>query len=546
MAHPSTACKPFVDCPRRRRPSALVAAASLVFALTAGAAAAQLGSQTTVGLAPVPPDPCWSNTISLGWEPVVVPLEALGGDVELYHDPGAPSARAGMRGKPLALIVNGNGYGLDDYEDLASFLARRGFFAAVAHRPDGGIDPTEFVLAALDVVLDEVGQSAATTPIGLIGHSVGGGVVIDTAVRNHDDALGFDVEAVVGLAPQVGFVGTYLDVEHAPAFLLIYGSQDQDVDGLSEDPSDAFAAYDLSGTESSTTCHGAGFCLLTPGLDRTMIFVHGADHSGLINQSPACGLFGCETPFNNYLATADQFCITKGYTEAFLRWTLADDPLYHNMVRGRWRPASIQNIVTADADELGNPAGIPLRMRFQVSPAKRSVIENLQDGAWTVASATPAVATQLFDSGELIGGSANVRHLTKWLAVGWPEDLTWQLIGFQVPAGRRNVTTFSHVALRAGQLSALPSPEVANPANTSQSVMLGLHDGQITSWRWLDPIPPNDERPGGATHSVMSTFAVPLSSFSNVDKTRIEAVYLAFPGDTKGTLMIDSLEWFRD
>jgi hypothetical protein len=174
------------------------------------------------------------------------------------------------------------------------------------------------------------------------------------------------------------------------------------------------------------------------------------------------------------------------------------------------------------------------------------VIENLEDGAWVVASATPDVEAQLFEAGDLIDGSANVRHQTKYLALGWPEDATWQLIGFEVPAGKRNTTGFSHVALRAGQLAAVPPAAMENPANASQSVMVGLHDGSSTSWRWLAPIPPNDERPDGQTHSVMSTFAVPLTSFAGIDKTQIEAVYLAFPGGTQGTLIVDSLEWFKD
>jgi hypothetical protein len=174
------------------------------------------------------------------------------------------------------------------------------------------------------------------------------------------------------------------------------------------------------------------------------------------------------------------------------------------------------------------------------------VIENFEDGAWNPASATPDVMTELLENGELVGGSANVRHRSRLLLVGWPQDDSWQLMGLQVPSGRRNVTGFSHVALRAGQLSALPSPDFENPPNASQSVLLGLHDGNSTSWRWLDPIPANDERPNGKTHSVMSTFAERLSGFSGIDKTNIVGVYLAFPANTQGTLMVDNLEWFRD
>ena len=42
------------------------------------------------------------------------------------------------------------------------------------------------------------------------------------------------------------------------------------------------------------------------------------------------------------------------------------------------------------------------------------------------------------------------------------------------------------------------------------------------------------------------TVAVPLSAYSGIDKTGIETVYLAFPAGSKGTLLIDNLEWFRE
>ena len=108
---------------------------------------------------------------------------------------------------------------------------------------------------------------------------------------------------------------------------------------------------------------------------------------------------------------------------------------------------------------------------------------------------------------------------------------------------------FSHVALRIGQLWNAPNG-VDNSVNNSQSVLLGLYDGVTTEWEWLNTygdIPTNDPRPTAPVkaHSVMNTISVPLSSFSRINKDNIEAFILAFPKGTKGTLMIDSLEWFR-
>jgi len=115
-----------------------------------------------------------------------------------------------------------------------------------------------------------------------------------------------------------------------------------------------------------------------------------------------------------------------------------------------------------------------------------------------------------------------------------------------VPSGKRDVTGFDQVALRIGPFSALPAAAVANSEGEEINVLIGLHDGAATSWHWIDPVIPNDLRPGGATHSVMATRSMTLGSFSNIDKSNIEAVFLAVPGNTQGTLLVDSLEWWRD
>jgi hypothetical protein len=119
----------------------------------------------------------------------------------------------------------------------------------------------------------------------------------------------------------------------------------------------------------------------------------------------------------------------------------------------------------------------------------------------------------------------------------------------QVPFAKRNVTLFSHVAVRVGQLGHGPTADYSNPPNESQSVMIGLSDGSTTRWRWSHDyvtIPQNDRRPNDGMHNVMNTIAVPLAAYSGLNKSAIEAVYLAFPAGSKGTLLIDSVEWFRE
>jgi pimeloyl-ACP methyl ester carboxylesterase len=522
-----------------------IALSALAFLLswgTAGAARAEF-----VQMLDVPPDPCVSTVISQ--------YRILTYDLD--PPSGQEDASAGIRvylqgsgvGRPVVLIVNGNGFDQSHYADLARYLAREGFIAAVAKRPHDVVYEWEtFVLDSLAAVLDHLGLSHGT-PAALVGHSFGASFVLDAAAQNRALGAGFDIRAVVGLAPTILDDTADVTGEDVDGLLLIYGSQDNDVEGLGTHPHDAFAVYDRAGTESSTTCH-APLCWFSPQLDKRMLFIHGADHAGLINQIALCQQAPCEFPFNSYLGQDDQFCIAKGYTNAFLRYHLNGETVYERMLQDRYRPPSIAGITSAEADAQGNPAGTPLRMAMQQSPGARSVIENFEDQAWTITDRTPLVDVSLIAPGTLIGPPENVRHVTHLASVSWPQQATWQLVGFAVPGSRRDVRNFSRLALRVGQLWPGASSTTENPAGAWQSVLLGLWDGTHSSWHWpqgWSGIPPNDFRPDSDyTHSVMNTVAVPLSAFSGIDKSNIETVLLAFPAGSQGTLMIDNLEWLKE
>ena len=497
-------------------------------------------AQPRVGMAfqQPPPDPCLSNQIQLNPQPWPSQnLTVIGEPARIFEagpssNPGDSPTRHRVSDRPLVLIVDGNGFGLSDYNDLAGYLAYKGFNVVVIDRPSLGVpNPVQQSLAAIAAAFASLGLPA-DAPVGLVGHSVGGNVVIDTIVENHADPAGYHIESVVLLA--------------------VYGSQDNDVAGLGDPLTDAFAAYDRSGNESSSTCHNLG-CPYQPQMHRSMVYIHGADHAGLVNQGPTCtlspgGTSTCD-PFNNYLARSDQYCIAKAYTLAMLEWTLDDNATWKSMVHGKHVPSSIQGMTTAEPDELGNPAGSPLRMGLQVSPKLRSVIENFEDGGWNIDAQTPNVFLQLVTEGEFAGGDLNVRHASKLGLLGWSEEDNWQLIGFGVPPARSNVTGFTHLAVRLGQLAGVNDPTVANPPNSYPSLLIGLNDGASTNWEWSHShgdILPADQRPNGQHQSVMNTLKIRLTDFYGIDKTNIQTVLFAFPAGTQGTLLVDSLEWFKE
>lgn len=526
------------------RRSGLRASIAALALMAAGSTYAQIVSIE------LPPDPCVDIVFNPSpVETVDLPPPSGAGDlnagIRIYTDPAQP---APLRSSALVLIVNGNGFNQSDYVSYATYLARQGFTVAVARRPSGvAYDVDDFVLDSLALVF-AAQNLANNTKVALIGHSVGGATVLNAAVRNKTINAGFNVDAVVTLAPSINASTANLSRTHADAFLAIFGSQDQDVEGLGNEASDAFAAYDRSDHEGSSTCHGNGICFATPTIDKRMLFIHGADHASLVNATKPCLFGACEFPQQAFISKADQYCITRGYTNAFLRRHLRGETVYQGMLEGRYRPPSIAGIVSNAVDAQLNPIGSPLRLSLQQSPSLRSVIENFLDEAWSLSQQSPQVQLQLLQPEQFIGGSSNVRHVSHVLAVGWTSKPAWQYLGFNVPAGRRNVSNFERVSIRVGQLHH-GSAATANPSNVATSIMLGLGDANSTSWRWTHnyaAIPANDFRPGNDyTHSVMNTVAIPLSAFTT-DKTDVRTVVLAFPPNTKGTLMIDNLEWFKD
>jgi pimeloyl-ACP methyl ester carboxylesterase len=478
------------------------------------------------------PDLCVSNQLVFEDSVQVTDIDGVGNAVRIFED----TSSAGPGTPPVVLIINGNSFHAGMYWQLASFLARQGFIAVVGERPSNSNEDPQFVLDALDAAFAELGYSQAT-PVALVGHSVGGGVVVNAAVLNQTSDAGYEIKAVVGRVNHL----TNLD---AQSYLLIYGSQDEDMGGTSGVPREAFAAYDRAGTEESTTCASAFCGVQAPGpspLDRTMIYVHGADHRGLIGNDQ--GFTGTDPEFIHH---EDQFCIAKAYTAGFLRWKLLGDTIFKGMLRDAWRPASVNAMVSSESDHLGNPSGTDLRMFFQISPPSRFAVENFEDGDFDVTDQSAGVSVQLNEPGELATSPTYVRHETNLLIAAWEEHDEYQLLGLSVPANARNASAFKKLALRIGQLWGSPVP---NPEGEYQEVLIGLYDGDVSEWEWLNDwgdIAPNDPRSSGAAHSGMSTIAIPTGAFDDVDLTHIERILFAFPAGSQGTVLIDSLEWWKE
>ena len=510
--------------------SPLLALFLLLATLFAGPAAAQVQ---------LVPDACISQLT-----PGTVTTTVLAGaETTVFTTPGA------LAGKKVVLLVSGNCQGSHSYTALANHLALNGFIVGRFVRA-GNVASVPAVFDAVDAVLAHVGI-ALNDPdlkIALVGHSVGGRLVIEAAQANTDQNLDYPISAVATLAPVASLVSE-LDGWDVKAYLSLYGSQDDDVSAYTVTVDEAFYAYDVNGTESSTTCNVPPCFATEPGFQKTMVFVYGADHAGLVGVNMLPGACGTLTPQNlDYLSAADTLCITKAYVTGFLRWHLWGDSVYKGMLRGEWKPLSILGIDTAEADGFGNPAGSPLRLFFQNSPVQHKTIKNFNTGLGTYTISANAVI-QHATVGASSGAPYRVRHNTASAMIGWEGGAGSKWVRFEVPTDARNGSNYTHFSLRLGQLEGAPVP-YNNPVNTDQDIWVGLQDGNgAISWHQVNDIPAPDRYTDSGTiraQTHMSTRRISLASIAGINEADVRGVYIYFNANTAGTVVVDSLEWHRD
>ncbi len=449
--------------------------------------------------------------------------------------------------RKVVLIVNGNSYNDTDYTALAHHLALNGFIVGVLERPDGFGDQGAMVIDAVEATLGAVNidPAAAGLEIALMGHSKGGQDIVSAAEQNTAAGWPLPITTLIGLSPRTE-ADTDLSGWDASAFLVIYGSQDEDLHDFGFHNA-SFRNYDQAGLENSTVCLSPPCVLIEPPLDKTMIYVYGADHSGLIGiASHPGGIFAGLPQGLDYVHPDDQFCLVRAYATAFLRWRLYDETGYEVMFRDLWRPTSVANITTFEDDELGNPAGSPLQAYFQIHPALRLMIRNFEINAGFPNTAGP-VSVIHRSAGDLVGNPNYVRHMTGYAEVRWEGDPVVKWARWWIPAAARDASTMDYFSIRIGQLQGAAAPWQNTPGSEAH-VTVGLQDGNgVFSWHPVTvPYPDVYADPAiGTARSAMSTTRIPVSDLVGLDLTDVERVWLNLPLSS-GTLIVDSMEWHRD
>lgn len=417
----------------------------------------------------------------------------------IYHAPYGGCQN--MRYSPLVVVLPAKNYNFRRYNFLLKHLAKNGFAAVSVNtvQDEQGADAVADALSFLKSLRTRWSKSTYIdrSRVGLIGHSRGGGSVIELAQALEDPVHTFSVQAIMTMAPR--YEDLAVDYEMAPALLALQGTHDGDMI-----PERSFELYDNSGTEGSVFANG---------VDRAMKLFHSANH-----ESFAMAI----SPTGSVSSTSGSD-VAQGYALAFMAHHLLDDDTWYDAyVRGWYQPGSwFDDIDTQYADG-----------------TLRYVVDNAEHGQLT--PTTSGVGLANLD----LGTAANAYHDTRVyyvLTTAPSGTLTWN-----VPS--QNLSPYHALSLRIGQLSTALSDDVEisirNGGSWSAPVSLAQH-GRIGR-----PSTMCDQGTGTdycsqtylETRQHMTTIRVPLAEFGDIDD--VERVRLSFSSNSAyREFYVDSVEF---
>jgi hypothetical protein len=433
---------------------------------------------------------------------------------------------------PVVVLVHGNSSHINSYQGydyLLEHLARNGFIAVSIHMQPGqqGVDRARVLQAHLPIIFGMFGTHAANN-VGIMGHSRGGEAVVIATRLNQQEAWGWNINAVISLAPTNQYTFEQFGGAWARPYLVIYGSLDGDLGGIGDT---GFELYD----------HASG-------MNKSMAFVYRACHDRF-NTVWGDGDFGFGqlTPTDQaaVISANSHQLIAKGYMTAFFRQHLSAQPQWADLFKGEWIPASVS---ASDAN---------MKIYTQYEDTTVRTVDDFE-GAHTATSwQTSTLGSGVSQSGlpaapqenDLRTIDAQSPHLTAGLVLRW--DNTTDTLDYAIPAGQRDVSGFQAVSFRISQRV----NSASNPVNQVQDLRLTLTDGgghsRAIRVSKLTEIPyPYVRGVPSLVKSAMRTIRIPLSAYhihclnvDQVDLTDVTALSFQFVEKATGEIEIDSIQF---
>jgi hypothetical protein len=428
---------------------------------------------------------------------------------------------------PLVVVVHGNGPlgGYLGYNYLLEHLAKNGFIAASIHMQPNqtGTDRARVLRRHLQILFAKFGAKAANN-IGIMGHSRGGEAVVIATRLNQQESWGYNINAVISLAPTNQYTFEHFGGAWAKPYLVIYGSLDGDLGGIADT---GFELYD----------HASG-------MKKSMAFVYRSCHDRYNTVWGDGDLYFGELTAGDQarvLSAAAHHNIAMGYMAAFYRQYLRGETQWDGIFKGEWIPAAVS---ASDAN---------MKIYVQYEDTTQRVVDNFDNAPWSTSdiggAVTPAGLPATPVENDLRTTDPHSPHATRGLELRW--DNTTDSLAFAIPAGQRNVTGYSTVSFRVSQKVNAPS----NPAGMPQDMRLKLTDavGKSRSIRVskFAEIPAPDPRGYDVyTKSAMRTVRIPLSAYTikclgvdSVDLTNVTRIDLLFSQQSAGDVEIDSVQF---
>jgi hypothetical protein len=422
---------------------------------------------------------------------------------------------------PVVVVVHGNGHNYTSYAPLLEHLARNGFIAASIHLfpCSCGLGRANAFFDHLNILRTIFGTKLQNN-VGVLGHSRGGEAVFKIARLNQSMGLGIGLHALVSLAPTDQYGRETITGATAVPLFVLYGAKDGDVSGWPP-----YAGYNV---------RQSGFSLYDryDNQRKSMAFVYEATHNGFVTNNEV--LVSLTEP--------DQQKILLAYANAFFRMNLRNEPTWVGMFTGEWKPPAV--------------GATPAQIYFQFRDTQRRVLDNFEGSHTATSWQNSTIGDVVSQAGlpanptetQLYPQDTQSPHDTGGLRLSW--DTAGDELTFAVPAGQRNVTGFTTIGVRIGQVV----NSAQNPPGI-QNLRVALRDGGGNE-RWIraaafQAIPqPAEANIVGNKKSAMTTLRIPLTAYTivcagavQVDLTNVTTVKLQFSEISTGEIAVDEVEF---
>ncbi|MFP5248078.1 MAG: hypothetical protein ACLGH0_15400, partial [Thermoanaerobaculia bacterium] len=435
---------------------------------------------------------------------------------------------------PLVVCVHGQSdieTGYLGYNYLLDHLARNGFICASIYCADGMyvVGRARLLQRHLQILFSRFGARVANN-VGIMGHSRGGEAVMHAAKLNHTEAWGYNLNAVISLAPTDWILGDSLVGAWAPRVLIMYGSLDGDVAGIQDT---GFELYDRAS-----------------GMKKSMAFIYGACHDrfntewGDADLTEPWSKLG-PTDVARVISPNAHQVIAKGYMAAFFRQCLRNETQWEGIFKGEWVPAA----ATASTPNL--------RIYVQYEDTTVRTVDDFEGAHTAMSWATSTINDTVSQTGlvanpaeqQLYPNDSLSPHDTGGLRLRWnsfADALQWNL-----PAGQRNVTSYTALSFRITQIAG----SMDNPANQPQDLRVTLTDGTSTARairvsKFAEVPYPDVREWSSLTKSALRTIRIPLSAYTirclgvpEVNLTDVRSIRFEFDEKPAGEIAVDSIQF---